>query len=194
MSIKLFNLYVCFFLIISCSNNKNKFDTCNDILFNGKQFEVGDILVKKKGNNFLSWWGHSSIIVGENMVGDFPKLGKKYYEVNLEKWVLDKREITVLRYIKINKVFREKLLKNIEKYKNKPYRIFLLKENENGFYCSKFIWFIYKKTAEELGEKLDIGNSGNFIIFPYDFIDSQELKKVKIYKIKRGEKNYEKNV
>lgn len=48
MSIKLFNLYVCFFLIISCSNNKNKFDTCNDILFNGKRFEVGDILVKKR--------------------------------------------------------------------------------------------------------------------------------------------------
>lgn len=186
MSIKLLFLCVTFCGIIGCSNNEKKFNTYNDILFNGKRLEIGDILIKKKGSNFLSWWGHSSIIIGENMVGDFPKLGEKYYEVNLEKWVSDKRDIIILRYTKTNKIFREKLLKNIEKYKDKPYNIFLSKENENGFYCSKFIWFIYKKTAEDLGENLDLDSNKGFVVFPYDFIKTKELKKIKIYKLKKG--------
>lgn len=171
------------FVIFGC-NNTEKFYSSQEVIFNGKRLEIGDILIKEKNGNFLSWWGHSSIIVGENKIGDLPKLREKYYETSIENWVEKNRKVMVLRYKKIDKNFQNKLLENIKKYKNKPYKIFLTKESENGFYCSKFIWFIYKKTAEEFGEELDIDSNKGWIIFPYDFIDSKNLKKINLYKIK----------
>lgn len=69
----------------------------------------------------------------------------------------------------------------------------LNKENENGFYCSKFIWFIYKKTAEEFGIDLDIDCNKGWIVFPYDFINSESLIKINLYKTKKGESKYEKS-
>ena len=85
----------------------------------------------------------------------------------------------------INNEFKDKLLKNIYKYRNTSYNIMLTKDNEQGLYCSKFIWLIYKKTFEELGIEADIDNNKGWIIFPYDFFDSKELIKVELYKLKR---------
>ena len=161
-------------IILGCSNTQ-EFKSPKDIVFNGKRFIIGDILIKERDKKFLSWWGHSSIVVKENIIGDFPKFGEKYYEINIQDWVEKDRKVLVLRY------------------KNNPYSILLNKENENGFYCSKFIWFIYKKTAEEFGIDLDIDCNKGWIVFPYDFINSESLIKINLYKTKKGESKYEKS-
>ncbi|MDP0494082.1 MAG: hypothetical protein Q7K48_07280, partial [Fusobacterium sp. JB021] len=59
--------------LVGCSNLK--FEKSSDVVFNGRNLKIGDILVKKKGISILSWFGHSGMIVSENMVGDIPKLG-----------------------------------------------------------------------------------------------------------------------
>ena len=179
-------------IILGCSNTQ-EFKSPKDIVFNGKRFIIGDILIKERDKKFLSWWGHSSIVVKENIIGDFPKFGEKYYEINIQDWVEKDRKVLVLRYKNNNLKFQKALLKNIEKYKNNPYSILLNKENENGFYCSKFIWFIYKKTAEEFGIDLDIDYNKGWIVFPYDFINSESLIKINLYKTKKGESKYEKS-
>ncbi|WP_338947874.1 YiiX/YebB-like N1pC/P60 family cysteine hydrolase [Fusobacterium varium] len=179
-------LAILLIFFIGCTNNsKISFYDYRDVIYNGKELEIGDILVKEKGKNFLSWWGHSSIVVSENMIGDFPKLGEKYYETDIQSWTKDKRKVAILRYKNINDDFKNKLMKNLEKYKNSPYSIILSKENEEEFYCSKFIWLIYKKTFEELGIEIDIDGNGGWLVFPYDFFESRELTKVKLHKLKR---------
>lgn len=179
-------------VILGCSNTQ-KFNSPKDIIFNGKRFIIGDILIKERKKNFSSWWGHTSIIVRENIVGDFPKFGKKYYEISIQDWLEKDRKVLVLRYKNNNLEFQKSLLKNIEKYKNSPYSFLLTKENDKGFYCSKFIWFIYKKTAEEFGMELDIDQNKGWIVFPYDFINSENLIKINLYKTKEGENEYEKS-
>lgn len=170
----------------SCTNNsKVFFYDYKEIIYNGKNLQVGDILIKEKGKNFLSWWGHSSLVISENTIGDFPKYGEKYYETDIQSWTEDKRKIAVLRYREINDEFKDKLLKNIYKYRDTSYSIILAKDNEQGVYCSKFIWLIYKKTCEELGIEIDIDGNKGWLVFPYDFFDSQELIKVELYKLKR---------
>ena len=100
-------LAILLIFFIGCTNNsKISFYDYRDVIYNGKELEIGDILVKEKGKNFLSWWGHSSIVVSENMIGDFPKLGEKYYETDIQSWTKDKRKVAILRYKNINDDFK----------------------------------------------------------------------------------------
>lgn len=170
--------------LVGCSNISKNFDNSGDVIFNAKRFEVGDILIKQKGKKFLNWWGHSSIVISENMIGDFPKIKEGYQEINIEDWIEPERKVLVLRckYSK-NKNFKEILLRNIEKYKNIKYKIFFKKENKEGVYCSKFIWLVYKETFKELGIEGEIDSDGGWVVFPYDFIKSEIFFKVNLYKI-----------
>lgn len=76
----------------------------------------------------------------------------------------------------MNDFFRKKLIENIDKYSNKKYKIVFNKKNNDNFYCSQFIWYVYYKTAAELGFYLDLDSNKGLFIFPYDFINSQYLK------------------
>ena len=172
-------IIILLFLICSgCSNTNYKFNNPNEVLFKGKTLHIGDILIKEKSNKWLMYWGHSSIIVSENIVGDFPKIGKKYYEVNLQDW-LDDRKVLILRFKNMDQKIQEEILKNINKYKTKPYRI-SSKNSEQSFYCSKFIWFIYKKSMEKEKINLDLDSNKGILIFPYDFIKSKDLEIIEI--------------
>lgn len=97
-------------IILGCSNTQ-EFKSPKDIVFNGKRFIIGDILIKERDKKFLSWWGHSSIVVKENIIGDFPKFGEKYYEINIQDWVEKDRKVLVLRYKNNNLKFQKALLK-----------------------------------------------------------------------------------
>lgn len=166
-----------FIIFYGCSNSNYKFNTPQEVLFKGKTLCIGDILIKEKSNKWLTYWGHSSIIISENLVGDFPKLGKKYYEISLQEWLSDNRKVLVLRYKNINKKIQNEILKNIEKYKDKQYWI-SSKKSEESFYCSKFIWFVYKKSSEK--ENLDLDSNKGILVFPYDFIESDDLEIIEI--------------
>ena len=173
-----------FFILIlfsSCTNINKRFEKSSDILFNGKSFELGDILVKEKEFSLLGFLGHTAIIIDENLVGDYPKFGEKYYEVNLQDWTKDNRKIIVLRYKNMTSTFKELLKKNIKKYSNKKYKISSKKDNES-FYCSKYIWYIYFKTANELGFYLDLDDDKGTFVLLYDFLKNEFLEKVIIKK------------
>ncbi|MDP0492833.1 MAG: hypothetical protein Q7K48_00745, partial [Fusobacterium sp. JB021] len=125
--------------------------------------------------------------------GDIPKSGNQYYETNIEEWTKDNRDILVLRYKNINEKFQKELLKDLNNFKDKYYKLNLNKKNTEGFYCSQIIWYLYRDVSIKNNHKIDLDSNKGIIIFPYDFIQSKELKKVKINRIKKGRKNEKKN-
>ena len=77
--------------------------------------------------------------------------------------------------LKENK-FKKRLVKNMEKYFGKDYKIHFNKLNTDGFYCSQYIWYIYYITAQEMGFELDLDSDGGPYVLPYDFINSPYLE------------------
>lgn len=166
-----------FLLFISCSNIN--FTSNEKFYFYGKTLQVGDILLKRRKLNFTSIFGHSALIIAENIVADMPKYGDKYYEIDLFSWLQDNRDILVLRYKKISPIFQKKLLKNLENIKiGLTYGISFDKMKTDRMYCSQLIWYLFFVTAADLGENLDIDSNGGFIVFPYDFLESNELERI----------------
>lgn len=166
------------FTFISCTNTKKSSIKWKKI--DKKKFfldiEPGDIIIKEKKLSLLGIFGHSAIIKDERTVVDYPKFGKSSYQIDIDYWLEENRDILVLRYKNMNDFFRKKLIENIDKYSNKKYKIVFNKKNNDNFYCSQFIWYVYYKTAAELGFYLDLDSNKGLFIFPYDFINSQYLK------------------
>jgi uncharacterized protein YycO len=46
------------------------------------------------------------------------------------------------------------------------------KTNGENFYCSQYIWYLYWKTARDLGYELDVDKNGGFLVTPYDLLNS----------------------
>ncbi|WP_349764373.1 YiiX/YebB-like N1pC/P60 family cysteine hydrolase [Fusobacterium sp. SYSU M8D902] len=168
-------LMIYLILILGCSNIPKKawkeIDSKEKIL----NLEIGDIILKEKKLNFLGIFGHVGVMQTNRLVVDYPKFGKKINIVDIDYWLEKDRKFIVLRYIGMNKKFKEKFLQNLNKYMelNLPYKIHFNIKRENGFYCSQFIWYIYYKTAMELGITLDSDNY--FLFFPYDFVFSKNF-------------------
>lgn len=174
---KIFSYCILLFLFCSCSNLRKELNWKeikeNEVFLN---LEAGDIIVKEKQFSLLGMFGHSAIMKDKRTVVDYPKLGEKAYEIDINYWLEKDRDILILRYKDMNELFKKKLLENIEKYKNKDYGINLNKKNSTSFYCSQFIWYVYYKTAQELGYYLDIDSNGGIFIYPYDFLESKNLE------------------
>jgi hypothetical protein len=143
-----------------------------------RKLQVGDIIIKNKIlTEPLSWYGHAAMVVDEDTIGDYPKVGIGYYEIDVYSWLYEEREVMVLRYKNFDEKFKKVFIKNLKKYIDKGYFI-SSKRSTSSFYCSKYIWYIYIITAEELGYTLDLDNDGGFIVFPYDFIGSENLDQI----------------
>lgn len=166
-------------LLTGCSNLK--WSNPDNIIKERYKLKTGDILIKEKMlKDPTSWFGHSSIMVNDYIVGDFPMIGKKYFTVSARAWLKENgRKVIVLRYPKFDEKFKEQFLKNVKKYGRGEYKITFSKEKEKDFYCSKYIWFLYYKTAKDLGYNLDLDSDGGPFVLPYDFLNSKEL--VQIY-------------
>lgn len=166
--------------LISCSNISSHYnwkESKNSIFYIDK-LKQGDIIIKNKVlNSPLSWFGHSAIVLENGVIGEYPKLFSGYSETRVDQWLFDERKIIVLRYKKFDKIFKEAFFKNLNLYKDKKYKLFTSKNNANSFYCSKFIWFLFYKTAQDLNYELDIG-SGFFFTSPYDFLKSEEFEQI----------------
>lgn len=162
--------FISFFIFSACTNVK--FLTGEELEYRAYLLKVGDILIKEKNNSLLGIFGHSSIVLEDNMVGDYTKFGEKFSKIPLRNWLEEDRGILVLRYAEINEEFQKRLLVNIEKFSIQNYGISWNKKNTSKFYCSSFIWYVYYITAKEMGINLDLDSNKGLFVTPYDFIDN----------------------
>ncbi len=179
---KILLLFSLIFIFSACSNISNKnikwkeIDSSKGTFFT---FKTGDIILKEKRFSPIGMFGHCGIMKNDWVLVDYPKLGEKSYNIDVDLWLEENRDILILRYKNMNEIFEKKLVENLEKYSGKKYKIVFDKKNSDTFYCSQFIWFVYYITAQELGFNLDIDSNKGIIVFPYDFINSKELKIIK---------------
>lgn len=156
------------------SNNK-KWITARELRNNYNFLQIGDVIIKNKTLNPVSWWGHAGLIVDFDTIGDYPHYGSHYYEIDVFSWLYEDRKVVALRYKDLTPEFLTTLIKNINQYKNKKYWIGLNKKNNKKFYCSQFIWFVYWKTGQDLGFELNIDSDSGFIVTPYDLLYSKHF-------------------
>ena len=138
--------------------------------------EPGDIIVKEKTLNPIGMFGHVAVMKNDRIIVDYPKLGNKSYTIDVDYWLEKGRDILVLRYKDMNDEFKKRLIKNMEKYFGKNYKISSDRMNTDGFYCSQYVWYIYYITAQEMGFELDLDSDGGNFVLPYDFINSPYLE------------------
>ena len=166
--------------LTGCSNLNKKeipWQKSKENLFYIDNLKTGDILVKKKiWYSPISWFGHSAVMVTNSDVGEYPKLGKSYIQTDIINWLYDDKKVVILRYKFFDEKFKKEFLKNINKYKEKIYKITFNKYDENYFYCSKYIWFLYYKTAKETGYDLEFETNKKNIIFPYDLVNMKDFE------------------
>lgn len=167
-------------MIAGCTSlpEDREWNSAKDVRLTLRKLQTGDIIVKNKKLDPLSWYGHAAIMIDDENIGDYPKIGVGYYEIDAYSWLYEKRDVIVLRYKNFDERFKNKLLENIEKYKDRGYWIGLDKRSDRRFYCSQFVWFLYWKTAEDLGYELDLDSDGGILVMPYDFLGSEELVQV----------------
>lgn len=140
--------------------------------------KIGDVIITSKDwRNPMSWFGHSAVMVSKYKVGEYPELSYGYYETDIILWLRKKKEFTVLRYKKFNDKFRSAFLKNLPDTKHKEYKI-VDKTDNSAFYCSQYIWYLYWKTAKDLGYSLDVDKDGGYFVTPYDLLNSNYFDKV----------------
>ena len=171
------------FVFTGCSNLviKEQWHSSKKLMINSNQLQVGDIILKKKNIIPSSWFGHSSIVVKNNLVGEYPKINVGYCETGLLDWFYDDKKIIILRYKYFDETFKKEFLRNVNKYKGKIYKLSFNKYDINSFYCSKYIWLIYLETAEKLKYKLDFKKYKNQLyIYPYDFLLSTDFEIIKL--------------
>lgn len=169
-----------FFLIIGCSSYDYKWQSTEVATINSFKLKTGDIIIKDKLlSDPLSWLGHSSVMISDTKVGDFPMPGKNYYTISVNAWLNEpSRKVIVLRYNGFNEAFKKQFLKNIQTFGYGKYRTSFFKSKESDFYCSKFVWFLFYKTAQDLGYDLDLDSNKGIFIFPYDFLESSDLTQI----------------
>ena len=162
-------------LFVGCSNIPKRAWKEVDNKKNFLNIEAGDIILKKREPTFLGLFGHTGVMKTDRLVVDYPKLGETIKVVDIDYWLEKDRKFIILRYIGMEEKFKERFLKNLNEYieLNRPYKINFDVKSEKGFYCSQFIWYIYYKTAIELGVPLK--NDNYFLFFPYDFVYSKEF-------------------
>lgn len=145
------------------------------------KIKVGDILIKNKTLNPMEWLGHSGVVVTEDSIADFPQPFVGYRELFYYNWLYEEnREVIVLRYPLFTEEFKKNFLKNVEELKSQKYWITPSMTSSEYTYCSKYVWYLYWKTAKDMGYELDIGDNSIFFVFPYDILESQKLERLQI--------------
>lgn len=143
-----------------------------------QKLKIGDIIITNKDwRRPLSWFGHSAIMVSKYKVGEYPQFCTGYYETDAIFWLSKKEKFIVLRYKALSEKFKTALLKSLLNTKNKQYKIVEKKDN-SAFYCSQYIWYLFWKTAKDLGYDLDIDKNGGYFVTPYDLLNSKYFNQV----------------
>jgi len=125
----------------------------------------------------MSWFGHSAVMVSKYKVGEYPEPCYGYYETDIILWLMKKKEFTAIRYKDFDARFKAVFLNNLSGTKEKDYKI-TNKTDGSSFYCSQYIWYLYWKTAKDLGRVLDIDKNGGYLVTPSDLLNSKYFDKV----------------
>ncbi len=167
-------LIITSFLYISCTSVDYKWNSSYEALVQNSHMQVGDILILNKKFTPYSLFGHSAMVVGRNIIGEYPAYGYDYIERTIPMWFFENfdRKVIVLRYKNMNIDLQNKLLEAVEKYRYGKYSVFIGRVNDEKFYCSSWIYKVYL----DLG--IDLVNNNDFYVLPYDFLISEELEKV----------------
>ncbi len=171
------------FSACTSASRKTQWSNSKDLIpsWYSTQIQVGDVIIKNKTLNPMEWYGHCGVVVSKNSIADYPQPFMGYQESYYYNWLHeDNREIIVLRYPKFNAEFKEAFLKNVEATKDQDYWFTLNKKSTDTTYCSKYIWYLYWKTAQDLGYELNIDNNALFAVFPYDFLETDTLEQIYI--------------
>lgn len=155
-----------------------KWEHSSFVMYQTNKLRTGDIIVKNKKWDPLSWYGHAAVMIDDVNIGDYPKFGIGYYEIDSFSWLYEERKVMVLRYINFDEKFKEVFLKNLESLKDEGYWVTFNKESTEGFYCSQFVWYLYWKTSKDLGYELDLDSDHGILVMPYDFIGSPYLEQI----------------
>lgn len=172
--------------VSSLSKQHQNWQDSNAIIKSATQLQVGDILISAKDwSEPLSWWGHSAIIVDDRLtVGEYPKLGYGYLQYPLSWWLIDRDKVQVLRYKNSSPAFKNRLVYNLKQLEKFDYGLLSSKANlsqneeDIDLYCSSYIWYVYQKTAKDLGFELDIDFDGGGWVMPYDILQSKQLEDI----------------
>lgn len=169
----------------SCSNIPKKelsWQKSKSNLFYINNLKPGDILIKKKvWYSPISWFGHSAVMVSNSEIGEYPKIGKNYIQTNIMDWLYDNKKIVILRYKFFDEKFKKQFIKNLKKYKTNMYKITFNKYDDTYFYCSKYVWYIYYKTAKDTNYPLNFrADKRKYFILPYDLIYSKQFEIIKL--------------
>ncbi|MGM0509287.1 MAG: YiiX/YebB-like N1pC/P60 family cysteine hydrolase [Fusobacteriota bacterium] len=168
-------------LFFGCTSTSKKGDVWQDpklLPKNKSKLQVGDIIIKRKGDRFLELFGHSGIVTENNLVAEVPKMGVGFIYTSLSHWENSPRDIMVFRLKDVSQEFKDILLSEIEKAHDKPYRIVFNKKSDHGYYCSQFVWNVYYKTSLNFKKEIDLNSDGGLFVFPYDMIDSKYLEQI----------------
>lgn len=142
------------------------------------KLKIGDIIVTSKDwKNPLSWFGHSAVMVSKYKVGEYSEHCYGYYETDIILWLRKKKDFAAVRYKNFDKKFKKVFLNNLPETKDKKYQL-TSKTDSSSFYCSQYIWYLYWKTAKDLGRVLDIDKDGGYFVTPYDLLNSKYFNKV----------------
>ncbi len=143
-----------------------------------EKLQTGDILITPKYfTDPLGWYGHSALMISDNRVGEYPKFGVGYSEVNIHRWLAQRKKVAVLRYTKLTPAFKAQFLKNLKNINHKDYGISLNKKNSDYFYCSSYVWYTYYKTALDLGYALNLDSDNGYFVMPYDILAASSTLK-----------------
>lgn len=175
MNNKILLIFFSLFFLGCSSIPKKKWNSPAIIKNNFSKLIPGDILIKKKGFGFLEYFGHCGILTEDNYIAEYPKIGYGLIFTPLEYWADGERKILVLRMKESSPEFISELLYQIYTDNEKPYKLFISKTNDSGYYCSQFIWNMYYKTSKKLEKTIDLDGDGGIIVFPYDFYSSKQL-------------------
>jgi uncharacterized protein YycO len=172
-----------FIILISDTSIPEKWENSNKRGFDIKLLEPGDILIIQKDlSNPIAWFGHSAMVMEDGVLGEYPRVGYGFFKRDVFNWLernTQGKQFSVLRFKDMNSDFNKKLMSNINKHSNKNYTIGF-KTSENGFYCSQFIWFLYYKTALDMGYSLDIDSNAGLFVTPYDLLNKDYFNKIEI--------------
>ena len=143
--------------------------------YNREQLQTGDILVVKREYNPIGFVGHAAVVLEKGEIGEYPKVGSTYWKGPTYVWLYERSEMVVLRYRHFTPQFKERFLENAAKLKNGYWAFSLDKKNNQVFYCSQYVWYLYYASAKDLGYNLDLDANGGLLVLPYDFIGNDEL-------------------
>lgn len=165
-------------LLSACASNQRWLST-KQVADQTEQLQIGDVLITPKiWYEPISWYGHSAILVTPNEIGEYPKFGAGYQQVDLLTWLYARDQVKVLRYAKADDAFIKQLKINLDAMRNKSYLITWDKNYSQGFYCSSYVWYAFAKTARDLGYQLDIDSDQGILVLPYDILKSQHLQPI----------------